>query len=331
MGAHATSLNVLSTEGIRASERREFWESSATPLFGRLELEWESRQSFRASCEYANIADLVLCKLSTSVPHRITRTETVLRHDGRGYVKAVFQTKGCTVVEQGARRAVLRPGRWSVYDGDQSYRVTIPNWAEMYVVMIPRGRILTRDVNFQSLVLRLLSSRHGFGKLIWSLISATFDQISEIQSHSCHDVADIMAQMVHLALSDFSKEHAAGDSREVLRVRLKSYIASHLSDPDLSITRLARVTGCTKRYLHMIFEPEDVSISDYIRKLRLDRCRQDLLNPACAQRSITDIAYSWGFNNSNHFSRCFRDEFGRAPRDSRAEFAGRLIEPRKSA
>ncbi|HXU20474.1 MAG TPA: helix-turn-helix domain-containing protein, partial [Verrucomicrobiae bacterium] len=78
---------------------------------------------------------------------------------------------------------------------------------------------------------------------------------------------------------------------------------------------------CTKRYLHMIFHSEDVSISDYILKLRLERCREDLLNPACAHKSITDIAYSWGFNNSNHFSRCFKRAFGVAPRRTRSEFA----------
>jgi AraC-like DNA-binding protein len=55
--------------------------------------------------------------------------------------------------------------------------------------------------------------------------------------------------------------------------------------------------------------------------LRLDRCHQDLLNPACARKSITEVAYSWGFNNSSHFSRCFKRAFGASPRRFRSEFA----------
>ena len=331
MSADASILKTVSTDGVGASERRDFWETNAAPLFGRLELKPQSRQAFQASCKYASIADLLLCKLSTSVPHRIIRTEAVVRQDERGYVKAVLQTKGCSIVEQSGRRALLHPGEWMVYDANQSYSVAIPDRAEMSIVMMPRGRILTRDFEFHRLVLRRLSGHRGLGKLIWSLISATFDQIPEIQSASSHDVADIVTQMIRLALDGFSNGCAPVDSKETLRDRVKSYISCRLGDPELSITRLATVTGCTKRYLHMVFQQEGMTISDYIRKLRLEHCRRDLSNPAYARRSITDIAYSWGFNNSNHFSRCFRNEFGVSPRVSRAESATRLIEPRKSA
>ena len=257
------------------------------------------------------------------------RTEAAVRQDERGYLKAVLQAKGCSIVEQSGRRALLHPGEWIVYDANQSYSVAIPNRAELYVVMIPRGRISTRDPGLHRLFLKRLSGHRGLGKLIWSLIYTTFDQIPEIQDTSNHDVADIITQMIRLALDGFSSGCAAENSKEVLRERMKSYISSHLGDPELSITKLATVTGCTKRYLHMVFQQENMSISDYIRKLRLERCRSDLLNPAFANRSITDIAYTWGFNNSNHFSRCFRDEFGVSPRTSRSEFALPLIGPEK--
>ena len=41
---------------------------------------------------------------------------------------------------------------------------------------------------------------------------------------------------------------------------------------------------------------------------------RDLNNPALAPRTITDIALSWGFNNSAHFSRVFREHTGLSPR-----------------
>jgi AraC-like DNA-binding protein len=66
--------------------------------------------------------------------------------------------------------------------------------------------------------------------------------------------------------------------------------------------------------VHKVFQTEGTTVSDQIWRMRLARCREDLCNPAYANQSITDIAFSWGFNSSAHFSRAFKDEFGVCPR-----------------
>ncbi len=314
-------LKCVSTNGIKASERREFWQACTAPVFGSLEVELRGTQPFNASFEYTTVADLVFSRLASPVPHRVVRAGLSARQDSRAFVKAVLLTRGGSVLEQDGRTTALRPGEWSIYDTAKPYSMTIPDRAEMLLVLMPREKLLTRNLDLQNLVARRFSGRRGLGKLIWSLISNTFDQIPDIRNGSSHDVADIVIQMTRLALVDFLGERPSLDSKDILRDRVKLYISNHLGDPELSITKLAGVTGCTKRYLHMIFQPEHISISDYILKQRLERCREDLLNPACASRSITDIAYSWGFNNSNHFSRCFKQEFGASPRHLRSEFA----------
>lgn len=321
LDADTSPFRSVSTEGIKVSERRDFWEASASILFGTLQLEMQRREAFSANFEYTSVADMVFCRLASSVPHRVVRTDAVARPDNRAFMKAVLQTQGCSVLQQNGRTTPLRAGEWSVYDFEQPYSVAIPERAEMCILMIPRDQVLARDFDLRSLALRRFPGRRGLGKLIWSLALATFDQIPEIQDRSSRDVADILAQMIRLALVDFSGGRAQVDSKEALRERVKLYIARHLGDPDLSIAKLASVMQCTKRYLHMVFQSEQISISDYILKLRLERCREDLLNSACAHRSITDIAYSWGFNNSNHFSRCFKQAFGVCPRQLRNTFA----------
>ena len=306
--------------GIKVSERRDFWEAGARCLFGTVHLDMRRRDAFSANFEYTSIADLVLCRLASSVPHRVALTDTAARQLGRNFVKAILQIDGCSVLSQNGRTTALRAGEWSVYDFEQPYSVEVPKSAELCILLIPRDKVLTGDFDLGNFALRRFSGRRGLGKLIWSLALATFDQVPEIQDRSSRDVADILVQMIRMALVDSSEGHAWVDSKEALRQRVKLYIARHLADADLSITKLAGVTQCSKRYLHMVFQPEQISISDYILKLRLDRCREDLLNPACAQRSITDIAYSWGFNNSNHFSRCFKQTFGVCPRHMRNAF-----------
>ncbi len=45
----------------------------------------------------------------------------------------------------------------------------------------------------------------------------------------------------------------------------------------------------------------------------------DLASPVCAKLSISEICFRWGFNESAHFSRAFRNEYGRSPREYRRE------------
>jgi AraC-like DNA-binding protein len=53
----------------------------------------------------------------------------------------------------------------------------------------------------------------------------------------------------------------------------------------------------------------------------LTGCRSDLANPSMKQRTITEIAFGWGFSDSAHFSHCFRKQFGLSPRAFRSQAA----------
>jgi AraC-like DNA-binding protein len=102
--------------------------------------------------------------------------------------------------------------------------------------------------------------------------------------------------------------------RETLRDLIKSYIDRNLRDPGLSLEQLTVKFNCTKRNLHKAFSGEGMTICTYIWRSRLERCRRDLDNPACSAKSITDVAFFWGFNSSTHFSRAFKEAFGVSPR-----------------
>jgi AraC-like DNA-binding protein len=58
-------------------------------------------------------------------------------------------------------------------------------------------------------------------------------------------------------------------------------------------------------------------VSDWIRKRRLERCREELLDPAYDTLSITQIAFRWGFNDAAHFSKKFREAYSQTPRSVR--------------
>lgn len=115
---------------------------------------------------------------------------------------------------------------------------------------------------------------------------------------------------------------AAGDaldrSRRVSCERVKDYINSNIRDPRLSVQLVAERIGVTTRYLQLLFAEGDECVSDYIKRERLRGCLLDLRDAGFDHQSITDIAFSWGFNSAAHFSSSFRKVYGLSPRDYRS-------------
>lgn len=102
----------------------------------------------------------------------------------------------------------------------------------------------------------------------------------------------------------------------------KQYIEANLDNPDLSPALVATARRISVRYLHAMFEAEGTTVQQFVIRQRLLRCRRELENPMMAGRTITDIAYAWGFQNATHFSRRFKTEFGLTPQDFRAQATG---------
>ncbi|HLI40937.1 MAG TPA: helix-turn-helix domain-containing protein [Streptosporangiaceae bacterium] len=79
------------------------------------------------------------------------------------------------------------------------------------------------------------------------------------------------------------------------------------------------------RMLHKLYEAEDQPIAASIR--RLERCRQDLLDPGLGNRSAGAIGARWGFRDAAAFSRAFRAAYDVPPGEYRAVHLGtRLVQ-----
>ncbi|WP_244409603.1 helix-turn-helix transcriptional regulator [Streptomyces albofaciens] len=85
---------------------------------------------------------------------------------------------------------------------------------------------------------------------------------------------------------------------------------------------MADALGVSTRQLGRDFRKAGPSPSRYILERRLERARQDLADPASARLTVADIAHRWGFAGRPHFTRVFRDRFGRTPGEVRPAVKG---------
>ncbi len=87
-----------------------------------------------------------------------------------------------------------------------------------------------------------------------------------------------------------------------------------LEEP-LPRSRLAREAGLSTRQLERLFRKYlHRSPARYYLELRLNRARLLLLQ---TNMSVIDVALACGFVSASHFSKCYRDFFGRTPRKER--------------
>jgi AraC-like DNA-binding protein len=143
------------------------------------------------------------------------------------------------------------------------------------------------------------------------------DQLSGAQSERVlADVTDLVVTLLGDWADD--SEGVRSSLQRSLLVRVKDYIDRRLPDPTLGPAEIAAAVNISPRYLHKLFTGEHRSVGQYIRGLRLERCRRDLLDPRLADQSIAAIAFGWGFGDLSGFNRAFRAAFGATPREVRA-------------
>ena len=59
-----------------------------------------------------------------------------------------------------------------------------------------------------------------------------------------------------------------------------------------------------------------MSPTDYLRNVRLNRVREELLAERSFDSSIADIAFRWGFTHLGRFAKLYHERFGELPSET---------------
>jgi transcriptional regulator GlxA family with amidase domain len=92
-----------------------------------------------------------------------------------------------------------------------------------------------------------------------------------------------------------------------------AYLEEH-ADEALTPQQLARVGCMSVRTLHAAFQQQfGESPMGYLRRIRLDRVRAELVQCNPVETRVTDVAMRWGFFHQSRFAQQYRDRFGELP------------------
>jgi acetamidase/formamidase/AraC-like DNA-binding protein len=170
----------------------------------------------------------------------------------------------------------------------------------------------------------------GFADVFSRTLDATARTLETLTDNEWATIAqslvDLLLTLAH-GLSPPASDTNNSATQAALLHRICQTIERRLDDPELAPARVAQAEGISERYLQKLFEGVGDNFTHYVRERRLQRAWADLSKPAEAHRSISEIAYRYGFGDSAHFSRTFRARFGLPPREFRQQEAERATTP----
>ena len=98
--------------------------------------------------------------------------------------------------------------------------------------------------------------------------------------------------------------------------RVTSYIEEN-AHKDLTLSDLVEVSGMSARSLYLGFsQAYGTGPMAYLKRVKLGRCREDLLAASPEAEFVGDIAAIWGFYHLSSFARDYRRVFGELPSES---------------
>lgn len=215
------------------------------------------------------------------------------------------------------RYTTLGPGDFVLADATAPSQILYHRPMHILSVRIPRHQLASRIASPKNLCNRPLLKSEGFAEILAKLLGNLWEKSTEevpeeLATLSTRSLLGLLTTSYAMSYGLDIEETAAEDSR---LFRIKRYIDSNLSDPDLTPENIAGAFGFSSRYLRKLFAKESEGVWQYIQRRRLEECANQLTHPDWKSRTITDIAHSWAFNSSAQFARSFKARYGITPSD----------------
>ncbi len=311
---------LIDTAVVPEAERVDYWSEASWAAYHPLEIRDATSEQFSGRMWAYELGPLAIFRIAAAANTMRRTKEAVAAGDPDCLHVSVLLDGRLTVTQQG-RTAVVGRGDIVGYETSRPVVARADRPFETLVVKVPRELLGDRARAIYDLTAVRIPGNEGLPRvavpflrgLAYGLEDGTIVPSDPLSLAEC---------VLDLALGVYAGRRPGRTptglrSRAEILLNAKAYIEANLGDPSLGPEQIARASFISTRYLHKLFEPEGVTVCQWIRDARLERCRRDLLDPALSDQTILEIATRWGLPGAQHFSRLFRAAYGCSPSDFR--------------
>ncbi|QNA83985.1 AraC family transcriptional regulator [Sphingomonas sp. So64.6b] len=303
-----SAVEHFSTRLVPPQERQLFWRGVVADTFPGMTA--YASEGIRADLDRWSLGDVGLARAQSGRAH-ISRIAI-----GNEANNLIFhlQRRGRTTLVHGDETITAGVGDIIIADDARPYSVEISEFNDCLILQVPAA-LLGPEITRFDLHGRLLSVNDPNVAFLNHLLLGLWGQ-REMFDRIDDGIGGLLADAARIACGRSGpRTMKCADASPV------EFALRNLGDPALGTAMICDATGLSARAVQKAFvRKAALTPTAFITTRRLARAA-DLL--ACPDgRSVTDIAFEVGFNDSAFFSRCFRRSYGVTPSQWRARSPG---------
>lgn len=311
----------LSTDMVDPELRTHAWREVTRPFFETSFIDKDA-PALEGSIRSRALGSLIIGRTSFNRQQYRRDRRIIVESELDQYLVQMFLAGGVSGDCDGVRFSA-GPGDICAFDLSRPFSSQAEPGSTISIIL-SRHRI-ERASRGRSLHGAVLKSGAPLTRLLADLI-ISLDQIApDIADGELHEIEDAAATLL---CSCLAQGHAGplGDAAlaPALRQSMFNFIDANLADPELGPPLLLQRFRMSRAHLYRLFAA-DGGVARVIRERRLDAAYRALLAPDTTERTITQIAFAFGFSGSGQFQRAFTSRFNLSPSEARHEGSPPLL------
>lgn len=305
----------VSTDSVERNDRIALWADLVCAHLVQVDCrKVADRQSFNGAISKLPLPGCEIAQVLAG-GQTVNRTPYQIGRANDEYFLVNIQRSGERILRQGGREVLLKPGDSALYSSTRPYELEFGDKFHQTVLIFPAAALRKIDRQIDRFCGIALPAGSGGSRLLLKLVDALYEIDDDVPRES---VASLVTALTETFVGTMA---GSGIVRHGLSgyhlARIKEFTLGNLGDPELSVAKISEKLGLSVSHVHRIFTPESQSVMEWVWSRRLENCRRDLVEISKAGLTISEIAYRWGFNDSSHFSKAFRQRFGLTPSEWR--------------
>jgi len=306
---------IYPIEKVAPAERADYWTESLKNVCGGFETFSSDWSKFKGKVELRNIGGFDVAGISVNADKIIRSRKQIAQGDNK-YCFLIMQMQGRAVLSQRNNEAFLEPGDMALIDSGYPSEFSYDGFMQQISLHIPRETLESCLPYRHIEEAKTISGVSGMGAIVRDFLASSYNEAAGIAEEDYPAVREALLNFLTATLRGYEPEAVLDQKRRQFS-HIRKVIEQNLTDPCLSPTMVARLSGISLRHLHRLFKADGISFGEWVRRRRLSEARRQLANKHFSDHSIIQIAFHWGFNDAAHFSRTFKQEFGLSPRQYR--------------